>query len=95
MRKVKKQQRKGDLPLSSGTGSLDQANKDLATEKENQMVMEDKLVADTENQKNELESFIYEMKDKIIGAYADFASDDEKAKLSTKLEAIEVSNLHY
>ena len=91
MRKVKKQQRKGDLPLSAGTASLDQANKDAAAERENQMIMEDKLVADTENQKNELESFIYELKDKIIGIYAEYASDDEKSKLSAKLDTIEVS----
>ncbi|KAH8698200.1 heat shock protein 70 family [Phaeosphaeriaceae sp. PMI808] len=89
MRKVKKQQRKGDLPLSAGTASLDQATKEAQTEKENQMIMEDKLVADTENEKNNLESFIYELKDKILDVYAPFASDDEKSRLNAKLEAIE------
>lgn len=89
MRKVKKQSRKGDLPLSAGTASLDQATKDQMTERENQMIMEDKLVADTEHQKNELESFIYELKEKIHGVYSDFASEDEKSKLQAKLEAIE------
>jgi heat shock 70kDa protein 4 len=91
MRKVKKQQRKGDLPLSSGTASLDQASKDTAMERENQMIMEDKLVADTEHMKNELESFIYDLKDKIISTYAEFANDDEKSKLNAKLETVEVS----
>jgi heat shock protein 4 len=90
MRKVKKQQRKGDLPISVGTAALDQATKEAAAERENQMIMEDKLVQDTEHQKNELESFIYELKDKIVGVYAEFASDDEKARLSEKLEKIEV-----
>ena len=90
MRKVKKQQRKGDLPLSAGTAALDQANKDVAMEKENQMIMEDKLVADTEHQKNDLESFIYELKDKILDVYAEFASDDEKARLNEKLNTAEV-----
>ena len=94
MRKVKKQQRKGDLPLSSGTASLDQTSKDAAAERENQMIMEDKLVADTEHMKNELESFIYELKDKILDVYAEFASDDEKAKLNAKLESVEVRLLH-
>lgn len=89
MRKVKKQSRKGDLPLSAGTASLDQAAKDQMTERENQMIMEDKLVADTEHQKNELESFIYELKEKIHGVYSDFASEDEKSKLQAKLEVIE------
>jgi heat shock protein 4 len=95
MRKVKKQQRKGDLPLSAGTASLDEATKQTNTEKENQMVMEDKLVQDTENEKNNLESFIYELKDKILDVYAEFASDDEKSKLSAKLETIEVSLPRY
>lgn len=91
MRKVKKQQRKGDLPLSAGTASLDEATRNLQAERENAMIMEDKLVQDTENEKNNLESMIYELKDKIIDQYADFASDEEKSKLNAKLEQIEVS----
>lgn len=89
-RKIKKQVRKGELPLSSGTASLDQATKDGAAEKEAQMFMEDKLVSDTEDKKNELESYIYELRGKIDGQYADFASDEEKAKLKEKLEQSEV-----
>lgn len=89
-RKIKKQVRKGELPLSSGTASLDQATKDSAAEKEAQMFMEDKLVADTEDKKNELESYIYELRDKIDGQYADFASDEEKTRLKEKLEQSEV-----
>lgn len=89
-RKVKKQVRKGELPLSSGTASLDQATKDAAAEKEASMFMEDKLVADTEDKKNELESYIYELRGKIDGQYADFANDEEKAKLKEKLEQSEV-----
>ena len=86
----KKLTRKGDLTLSAGTTSMDMATKEQALERENQMFMEDKLVADTENQKNELESFIYELKDKITSTYADFANDDEKAKLAAKLDTVEV-----
>ncbi|KAL1599026.1 adenyl-nucleotide exchange factor sse1 [Nothophoma quercina] len=89
MRKVKKQQRKGDLPLSAGTASLDEATRNIQAERENAMIMEDKLVQDTENEKNNLESMIYELKDKIIDQYAEFASDDEKSRLSARLEQIE------
>ncbi|KAL8976688.1 MAG: hypothetical protein Q9205_007361 [Flavoplaca limonia] len=88
-RKIKKQVRKGDLPLSAGTASLDQATKDAAAEKESQMFMEDKLVADTEDKKNELESYIYELRGKIDDQYSEFASEDEKAKLKEKLEQSE------
>lgn len=88
-RKVKKQVRVGDLPLSSGTASLDQPSKEAAAERENAMIMEDKLVADTEHVKNELEGFIYELRGKLEEQYAEFASDEEKEKVRAKLEASE------
>ena len=91
-RKVKKQVRKGDLPIVSGTSSLDQSTKETAAELESSMIMEDKLVGDTEEKKNELETYIYEMRNKIDDQYADFASEDEKTKLKAKLEASEVSS---
>ncbi|KAL7272982.1 adenyl-nucleotide exchange factor sse1 [Rhizina undulata] len=88
-RKVKKQIKKGDLPVISGTGSLDQALKESYAERENQMVMEDKLVADTEERKNALEEYIYELRGKIDDAWAEFASDEEKAKLKRALDETE------
>ncbi|KAK7523262.1 putative heat shock protein Hsp88 [Phyllosticta citriasiana] len=88
-RKVKKQVKKGDLPIAAGTASMDQAAKEALAEREAAMVMEDKLVADTADKKNELESFIYELRDKIDDVYSDFASEDEKAKIKAKLEASE------
>lgn len=90
-RKVKKQVRKGDLPIVAGTLSLDTSAKNALTEKEASMVMEDKLVADTEEKKNELETFIYELRNKLDDQYAEFASDEEKEKIKAKLEAAEVS----
>jgi heat shock protein 4 len=89
-RKVKKQVRKGELPISSGTNSLDEPTRIAWTEKENAMTMEDKLVADTDEKKNELESFIYELRDKIETTYSEFASEEEKEKLRTKLTEAEV-----
>lgn len=94
-RKVKKQVRKGDLPLSAGTASLSDEVKNQYTEKEGQMVSEDKLVADTEDKKNELESEIYSMRNKLdepyeSNGYADFCSEEEKEKVRAKCEALEV-----
>lgn len=93
-RKVKKQVRKGDLPLSAGTHSLAPEVKDKYNELENQMIAEDKLVADTEDKKNELESEIYAMRNKIdepyeSNGYADFASEDEKSAVKAKCESLE------
>lgn len=88
-RKVKKQVRKGDLPISAGTSSLDEPAKQSLSEQEAAMIMEDKLVADTEDKKNELETYIYDMRNKIDDVYAEFASEDEKTKLKAKLETSE------
>ncbi|MCJ1408463.1 adenyl-nucleotide exchange factor sse1 [Ptychographa xylographoides] len=88
-RKVKKQVRKGDLPVVQGTTSLDQAIKDAAADRESQMFMEDKLVMDTEDKKNELESYIYELRGKVDDQYSEFASEEEKEKLKAKLEQAE------
>ncbi|KAK8042529.1 heat shock protein 88 [Apiospora phragmitis] len=60
-RKVKKQVRKGDLPI----------------------------VADTEERKNELEAYIYEMRNKLDEQYAELANDDEKDKIRAKLTETE------
>jgi heat shock 70kDa protein 4 len=90
IRKVKKQIRKGELPIVSVTASLDQVAKDTYTEKEYLMMMEDKLVADTENAKNELEEYVYSLRGKIDDVYSEFASEEEKDKLKTKLENTEV-----
>lgn len=88
-RKVKKQVRKGELPIVSATHSLEIATKNAVSEKEAAMVMEDKLVADTEEKKNELETYIYDLRNKLDDQYADFASDEEKEKIREKLSASE------
>ncbi|RDA89632.1 hypothetical protein CP533_1951, partial [Ophiocordyceps camponoti-saundersi (nom. inval.)] len=88
-RKVKKQIRKGDLPIASGTSSLDNSTKLTFTEKESAMVMEDKLVADTEDKKNELETYIYDLRAKLDDQFAEFASDEEKSTIRERLEAAE------
>ncbi|KAL4964491.1 Hsp70 chaperone Hsp88 [Aspergillus stella-maris] len=88
-RKVKKQVRKGDLPISIGSAQLEQSLRDSWQERENSMYMEDKLIAETDEKKNELEGTIYEMRDKIDGVYAEFASEEEKDKLRAKLTDLE------
>jgi heat shock protein 4 len=85
-RKVKKQIRKGDLPIVSGTSSMDPTLKQDLLSKESEMMMEDKLVADTEEKKNELETFIYDLRSKLNGQYANLASEAEKERLHQKLQ---------
>ncbi|KAK2750379.1 adenyl-nucleotide exchange factor sse1 [Myotisia sp. PD_48] len=87
--KVKKQVRKGDFTVTSTSASLEASVKTKLIEQENALFMEDKLVADTEDKKNELESFIYEMRDKIDSIYAPFSSEEEKSKIRDKLTLTE------
>lgn len=89
-RLVKKQVKKGDLPVISNTASIDPEVKATYNERENQMVMEDKLVSDTEDRKNHLEEYIYEVRGKIDDIYAPFASEQERNTIKTMLEDAEV-----
>ena len=89
-RKVRKQVKKGDLPVVAVTSSLDQVTKDIYTEKENQMAMEDKLVADTEDRKNALEEYIYDLRNKTDDIWAPFASEPEKQRIKEMCDAAEV-----
>ena len=90
-RKIKKQVRKGDLPIVGGGLSLDSALKESYKEREAEMTVADKLIADTEDRKNALEEYIYDMRGKLEDIYADYASEDEKAKFRTMLDDAEVS----
>lgn len=88
-RKVKSQVRKGELPISSATSGLDDSSKTASAEQEAAMIMEDKLVSDTEEKKNELETYIYEMRNKLEDQLSAFASEEEKSKLNERLTATE------
>lgn len=55
------------------------------TEKEFEMVSNDKLIAETEERKNALEEYIYTLRGKLEDEYKDFASEQEKESLSKKL----------
>jgi len=88
-RRVKKQVKKGDLPIVPGTPSLDESTKQDLLAKELQMTVEDKLVADTEEKKNELETYIYDLRSKLDDHYADLANDEEKQRIREKLDESE------
>ncbi|CAB9528943.1 Hypoxia up-regulated protein 1 (Fragment) [Seminavis robusta] len=69
--------------------SKDLINK--AYEEEVSMANIDRIVKETSDMRNELESYIYDMRDKISSSsqLADYATDEEKAAFTTKQETIE------
>lgn len=88
-RTVKKWVKRDTLAIVHATTALEESYKNVLIERENQMVEDDKHVADTEDRKNALEEYIYDMRGKIEDRYADFASEEEKAKLRTMLDDAE------
>lgn len=88
-RKVKKLMKKCDLNVVSENLSLDAATLKVFKEMEEQMILEDKIVSATENQKNALEEYIYDMRDKLCSLYADYASNEERLSLESLLNETE------
>ena len=84
-REVKKLVKKNDLVITMESASLSDDEIAALFEKENSMVVEDKLVADTEDKKNALEEYIYELRGKLDDQYKDFATE---AKYVAKYEEL-------
>lgn len=84
-RKVKKAVKKGELPVVGGTSALDTKMKQIYAERENEMFAEDKLVQDTAEKKNALESYIYEIRNKLENQWEGLVGDFEKNKLTELL----------
>lgn len=80
--KVKKWIKTADLEVVHYPQQLSVEKRNAYLEKESQMASEDKLVADTEDRKNALEEYIYDIRDKLDGPLAEFASPEEKEEIS-------------
>ena len=61
------------------------------------MIADDKLIADTEEKKNELETFLYDIRRELEegGNYHSFASPAEREKVFTRCNHLEVSFARY
>lgn len=84
-RLVKKLVKKADLSVVTASGSLDAATKAAFKEREFNMAMTDRIVQETEDRKNALEEYIYELRGKIEDEWSAHASEAEKEKISRQL----------
>ncbi|RIA92935.1 heat shock protein [Glomus cerebriforme] len=89
IKKVKKLVKKNDLPLVSGTSALDKSIIAQLKEIEGQMISTDKLVADTETQKNALEEYVYDMRGKLDSIYQEFINPADRENFITLLNDTE------
>ncbi|KAK1929442.1 Heat shock protein 14 [Phytophthora citrophthora] len=81
----KKRFRKIELTVQAQVGGLSTAEVSTATEQELKMAQQDRVIEETFNKRNELESFVYEMRNQITDKLAGFITSDEKSNLETKL----------
>ncbi|CAI4054378.1 hypothetical protein SUVZ_16G1820 [Saccharomyces uvarum] len=88
-KKVIKTVKKDDLTIVEHTFGLEAKKLNELIEKENEMIAQDKLVAETEDRKNTLEEYIYTLRGKLDEEYSTFASDAEKTKLKDMLNKAE------
>ena len=81
--------KKGELPFSIQTCSLSKATLDKYVELEASMYEADKLVADTENAKNALEEYIYDMRGRLEGDLNEFVDENLKQGFLQDLSKLE------
>jgi len=86
---TKKRFKKTDLQVVVETPGLSPAEVKAALELEAQMAFEDKLITETADKRNELESYIYSMRDKLDGLLAKYGSAAEKEQLKGLLTVAE------
>lgn len=81
----KKKFKKTDLQTVVNVFGLNSEDIKKSLELEAAMAFEDKLIIDTINQKNELESYIYDMRDKIDMSLKEFCTEEERSAMSSAL----------
>ena len=82
---LKKKLRKIDLTVTIDTLTLSRDDVKAAIEIEARMALEDKLLKETADKRNELESYIYGMRDKIDASLKPYSTADESQKLKSML----------
>ncbi|KAI6001690.1 heat shock protein 70 family [Pisolithus orientalis] len=87
--KKKRTVKKVNVPFVTGTTSLDPTIIDKCKELEAQMHTSDKLVQDTEDRKNALEEYVYDMRGKLEDRYGLYVKAEEKEKLMAMLQEAE------
>lgn len=84
-RLIKKMVRKADLPIVTASGSIESSTKDQYKEREFNMAMTDRVVSETEDKKNALEEYIYEVRGKLDDEWAPYVDDAQREKLNSLL----------
>jgi heat shock protein 4 len=85
----KKKVRRTNLPFKESTSSIPQKELQNLIEEESKMVASDKLAFETAEKKNAVESYCYDMRNKINDSLHEFSTEQERNALSAAFEATE------
>ncbi|WRX28889.1 Heat shock protein 70 family - like 10 [Theobroma cacao] len=82
--------RRLEIPICENIyGAMTKAELIEAQDKELKLAQHDRTMEQTKERKNALESYVYEMRNKLFNSYRSFASDEEKEGISKSLQETE------
>ena len=87
--KKKRKYKKTPLEVAATLPKMSKAQLDAALELEAQMANQDRVIQETNDMRNELEAYIYKMRDDVIGDLRPFVADDAKAAFEAALGGAE------
>mmetsp|Transcript_12633 Transcript_12633/g.41409 ORF Transcript_12633/g.41409 Transcript_12633/m.41409 type:complete len:881 (-) Transcript_12633:120-2762(-) len=87
--KKKRKYKKTPLEVAATLPKMSKAQLDAALELEAQMANQDRVIQETNDMRNELEAYIYKMRDDVIGDLRPFAADDAKAAFEAAIGGAE------
>jgi len=87
--KKKKKVKKTNLIVQEKTSAIPAKELQLLSEEEGKMLASDRLAIETAEKKNAVESYVYDMRNKITESFSEFSTPGEKDTLSKLFEQTE------
>ncbi|KAG5572635.1 hypothetical protein H5410_062401 [Solanum commersonii] len=86
----KKKVKKTSVPLTEIVyGAMAAADVQKAVEKEFEMALQDRVMEETKDKKNAVESYVYDMRNKLSDKYQEFVTDSEREQFMAVLQEVE------
>ncbi|KAH9322941.1 hypothetical protein KI387_017580 [Taxus chinensis] len=86
----KRRSKRTDIPVNEVVdGGLLQEELQKAVDKELDLAYQDKIMEETKDKKNAVESYVYDMRNKLFDIYRNYATESERQELSSKLQQTE------
>ncbi|KAL0696539.1 hypothetical protein Bca4012_063719 [Brassica carinata] len=86
----KKKVKKTNVPLSELVyGALQSVDVQKAVEKEYEMALQDRVMEETKDRKNAVESYVYDMRNKLSDKFHEYITEPEREAFLAKLQEVE------